>query len=194
MQGQLYVIDKISGQYRWHHSFDSTGVFTPVISNGCVYVVNWKANALWGFDLNTGEDVFFDNSESYLKQPIIADGRLFAGARGKIVSFENFGTGILPDRPASPEFPELIQNWPNPFRTSTHFEIFLPHSDHLIITVYDLSGKEVKILAEKEFQAGIHVLSWDGTNDSSQKVPPGIYILKLSARKYIESRRMILLR
>ena len=193
-KGRLYVLDKISGQYQWHHTFDSTGVYTPVLANGMVYVVNWKAGALWGFDLKTGDDVFFDDSEPYIKPVIVADGKLFAGTRGKVVSFENYGTGFFPVSEAGKDSPEIGKSWPNPFSTSTQFEIFTAHSDHLDISIHDLSGKKVKTIAEKEFQAGSHVLSWDGTNDGSRKVPPGLYVLKLTSRQYIRSRRLILVR
>jgi len=194
MKGQLYVLDKITGQYCWHFTFDSTGVFTPILANGIVYAVNWKNNALWGFDLNTGNEVFFDDSEKYLEQPIVADGKLFAGTRGKVISFENYGTGNIQVQVPNLNSPELCMNWPNPFKTLTHFEFHLAQADHLMISVYDLSGKIVRKISEKEFQAGSYVLEWDGRNGSYEKVPPGIYILKLFTRHTSQSNKMILIR
>jgi outer membrane protein assembly factor BamB len=192
--GQLYTLDKITGDYRWNYTFDSTGVYSPGIANGIVYAINWKAGSVSGLNLNTGQMVFFDDSESYLKECIIADGKLFTGTFGKVVTFENYGTGIDPVQTDQQKSPEWLRNWPNPFNESTRFEFNLLQAGYLDISVYDITGNIVKTLAAERFEAGSYNLSWDGTNDRSQKVPPGIYILKLSNRHYIKSSRMILLK
>lgn len=190
--GQLYTLNKITGDYRWHYTFNTIGVFSPSIANGIVYAINWKTESVWGFDLNTGQAVFFDDSERYLKECIIADGKLFVGTFGKVVTFENYGTGIDPIPLEKQTSPELFQNWPNPFKQSTSFQFSLIQPDDLNISVYDLSGKKVKTISDRKYEAGVYTLTWDGTNDRNQKVPPGIYILKLSNKHFIKSNRMIL--
>jgi len=152
----------------------------------------FESNALWGIDLRSGQAVFFDDSERYLKQPIVANGKLFVGCRGKVVSFENFGTGFMPVQRECQDLSDFGQNWPNPFRHSTRFKFTLDQPDFLDISVYDLSGKNVKTISCKKFETGTYILTWDGTNDSYQKVSPGIYILKLTTRKHIKSHRMVL--
>jgi flagellar hook assembly protein FlgD len=117
----------------------------------------------------------------------IAYGQLFVGAFGKVVTFENYGTGIDPISRGPKKSPELFQNWPNPFEQTTSFQFTLDQPDYLNISVYDLSGKKVKIISAHKFESGIHTLSWDGTNDRSPKVPAGIYILKLTNKIYVRS-------
>jgi len=148
---------------------------------------------VWGFDLNTGQKVFCDSSEKYLGQPTVAGGRLFVEAYGKVVAFENYGTKINPIETGRQTSPELLPSWPNPFRHSTCFEFTLVQSDYLNISVFDLTGKIVKTISAKKFETGSYSLTWDGTNNRNQKVPSGIYILKLTSKNYIRSHRMILL-
>ena len=88
-QGQLYVLDKMTGDYYWHYTFDSDGVLSPMIANGITYVVKWNEYSLWGFHLKSGDQVFFDDSESYRGQPIVVNNILYTAARGKVVSFRN---------------------------------------------------------------------------------------------------------
>lgn len=191
--GQLYTFDKHTGDYRWHHTFDSMGVYSPGIANGMVYAVNWKAGSVSGFNLGTGQMVFSDDSESYLKECIIAGGKLFVGTLGKVVAFEHYGTGIHPLQTERRKSPELLRNWPNPFHQSTSFRFHLDQADVLDISVYDLTGKKVKTISAKKHEAGSHTLTWDGTNDSHQRVPSGIYMLRLTGRDRVKSIRMILL-
>jgi flagellar hook assembly protein FlgD len=61
------------------------------------------------------------------------------------------------------------------------------------MAVYDLAGRRVKIISDGTFGAGIHTFSWDGTDESSRNLPPGVYILKLSTGFRIETVSMILL-
>jgi outer membrane protein assembly factor BamB len=193
-KGLLYTLDKATGNYLWHYTFDTTGVFSPAIANGIVYVVKWESYSLWGFDLNTGLKVFCDSSEKYYEQPIVADGKLFVGTFGKVVTFENYGTGINTMPKGGQKSPELLQTWPNPFKESTSFQFHLAQSDYLNISVYDLAGKRVKTLSDKKFAAGSYNLTWDATNDGNLKVPSGIYILKLTSKHHILLNRMILLK
>lgn len=192
-KGQLYTLNKVTGDYQWHHPFDTTGAYSPTIANGIVYAVSYGSFYIWGFDLNSGQKVFCDSSEKYLEQPIVANGKLFAGTFGKVVTFEPYGTGLNPISMERQKYPELRSNFPNPFKESTSFQINLVQPDYLNIAVYDLIGKRVKTISSKEFQAGSYSLTWDGRNDRNQKVPPGIYILRLLSKYQIQSNTMLLL-
>ncbi len=190
--GQLYTLDKITGEYRWHHTFDTTGVFSPSIANGIVYAINWKTESVWGFDLNTGQAVFFDDSERYLKECIIANGKLFVGTFGKVVTFENFGTGSQPFQTPNQNSSKLLKSWPNPFKQSTRFEFYLNQSDHINVSVYDLTGKRVRTISDRFYEVGSYSLNWDGKDERNKKVPSGVYILRLSSKQTTRSGRMIL--
>jgi outer membrane protein assembly factor BamB len=192
-KGELYVLEKATGKYRWHHVFDTIGVFSPIIANGFVYVIKWHTYAIWGFDLQTGEPVFYNDSLRYFNQPIIVDGKLYVGSDRKIVTFENYGTGSGPALVEGNGSPVSVSIWPNPFKQSVNLQLRMDRSDFVDIKIYDLSGKKVKTISSRYFEAGIHTLSWDGIDDGSRKVPPGLYILKLSSGQNILTKRIMLL-
>lgn len=70
--------------------------------------------------------------------------------------------------------------FPNPFTTSTTFELSMPRPGKVRIIVYDLLGKEVKILKDnEEYATGNHPIFWDGNDKTGAPVTPGMYICVL---------------
>jgi len=81
-----------------------------------------------------------------------------------------------------------FSNYPNPFsdRTTLHFE--LANKAWVRISVYDLSGKIVERLADKEFPAGIHEIDWNVNSPSRLK--NGVYICRLSSGDITSTLKM----
>jgi hypothetical protein len=77
--------------------------------------------------------------------------------------------------------------WGNPMvaggKAMVHFG--LAKSDRVEVKVYDVTGRLVRSLADRTFQAGEHSLTWDGTNDQGQVVSRGVYFTQV---KFINSR------
>jgi len=83
----------------------------------------------------------------------------------------------------------LAQNYPNPFNSSTTIIYSMPEPGRVILKVYDLIGREVKILVSKFVEAGTHSVNFDATN-----LPSGIYVYKLQAGDLMETKKMLLMR
>jgi hypothetical protein len=77
--------------------------------------------------------------------------------------------------------------WGNPMvaggKAMVHFG--LAKADRVEVKVYDVTGRLVRSLADRAFQAGEHSLIWDGTNDQGQVVARGVYFTQV---KFINSR------
>jgi len=77
--------------------------------------------------------------------------------------------------------------WGNPMmaggRATVHFG--LARADRVEVKVYDVTGRLVRTLADRSFQAGEHSLVWDGTNDQGSVVARGVYFTQV---KFINSR------
>ncbi len=73
---------------------------------------------------------------------------------------------------------ELGQNYPNPFNPKTNFKIQLSNSGNVKITVYDITGKEVKVLVNEFLTAGVYDMDFDASQLSS-----GAYFYKLEVRE-----------
>ncbi len=89
---------------------------------------------------------------------------------------------------------ELSNNYPNPFNPETHISFSLPAKSEVTLSVYNVLGQHVKALASGAFEAGTHEVVWDGTNDSGENVTSGIYLYRLEAGDYLETKKMVLLK
>jgi len=102
----------------------------------------------------------------------------------------NTPVGIEDHRKATPPFHyELKQNFPNPFNPVTTIAYHLPISDFVMLTVYDLNGKEVMKLVEKKQSAGHYRVQFDGTELAS-----GVYIFRLQTSQFDDSKKFILIK
>ncbi|MEW6196948.1 MAG: T9SS type A sorting domain-containing protein [Bacteroidota bacterium] len=91
-------------------------------------------------------------------------------------------TGELPTQYA-------IANYPNPFNPTTTIKYQLPEAGMVTLKVYDILGKEVAELVNETKAAGYYEVSFDAS-----KLTSGVYIYSIHAGKFVESKKMILLR
>jgi len=83
----------------------------------------------------------------------------------------------------------LYQNYPNPFNPSTSISFYIPASQFIEITVYDVLGHKVEILISEKVSAGRHSYRWQADNYNS-----GVYFYKIRAGQEIKVNKMILSR
>ena len=89
-------------------------------------------------------------------------------------------------------FPEsfvLEQNYPNPFNPSTKISWQLPVGSYQTLKVYDILGNEVATLVNEFREAGSYEVEFDAS-----KLASGMYLYKLQASSFVETKKMILLR
>lgn len=67
---------------------------------------------------------------------------------------------------------------PNPTKGSVSISLSLPQSSPLILSVYDLHGAEVRILARTTLLPGRHGFFWDGRDAQGHPVPSGVYLVR----------------
>ena len=89
---------------------------------------------------------------------------------------------------------DLYQNYPNPFNAETviFYELFA--ATDLVISIHDLSGREVANLVDGFQPAGSHRVAWDGQVGDGKEAPSGIYIARLVTPEYTKSIKMVLLK
>ncbi len=88
----------------------------------------------------------------------------------------------------------LIQNYPNPFNPSTTIHYEIPAESVVVLTVYDIQGRQIKTLISEEKPAGRYVIQWDGSYDNDAQVNTGVYFARLIAGKYSSVVKMVYLR
>jgi hypothetical protein len=84
---------------------------------------------------------------------------------------------------------------PNPFNPSTTITYDIPLRSSILLRVYDVSGRQVRVLADgAQEDLGRHTRKWDGRDDAGGPVPSGVYYVRLIAGDYRATRRAVLLK
>ena len=88
-----------------------------------------------------------------------------------------------------PNVYDLSQNYPNPFNPVTQIKYAIPEKGFVTMKVFDVLGREVSKLVNKEQSAGNYIVDFDGTNLAS-----GIYFYKLEINSFRDVKRMMLIK
>ncbi len=88
----------------------------------------------------------------------------------------------------------LAQNFPNPFNPSTTIGFSLPTASNVTIEIFNVKGERVTTLVSGPIAAGNHSIVWNGVDASGSPVASGVYLYRLHAGSFIETRKMILLK
>lgn len=157
--------------------------------------------------LQTGDSTQTDNAGKYVF-PNVPDGSytmLFGRStyqpliKANVAVTANVSAGD--DNSTEPKAFGLGQNYPNPFNSSTVIEYTLPTSSHVILTLYNVLGQEIRQLADADQSAGFKRVDWDGKDGSGRSAASGIYFYRLQAAQrrgdkveLISIKKMLLLK
>ncbi len=98
-----------------------------------------------------------------------------------------------PDPGVPPPF-TLRSNYPNPFNPTTEIRFDVSRPGPVRLAVYDLLGREVRTLVDGFRAAGAHTVVWDGRSDAGETVASGVYLYRMAAGGFTESRMMVLMK
>ncbi|HEX3072967.1 MAG TPA: T9SS type A sorting domain-containing protein, partial [Ignavibacteriales bacterium] len=96
---------------------------------------------------------------------------------------------IKDDGIGAPKEYSLSQNYPNPFNPATTINFAVPKAGNVKITVYDMLGREVEILTNKEYSLGVHKIEWNASRYSS-----GVYFYRLESAGFSLAKKMLLIK
>jgi hypothetical protein len=116
------------------------------------------------------------------------DLRLVAAIPSPVTVIEEDRTTTLPQSFS------LSQNYPNPFNGETVIRFALPASGEVELTIYNLAGQQVAVLAEGAREAGSYTLRWDGRDERGRELASGVYLYRLRAGAQVEFRKLALVR
>lgn len=105
------------------------------------------------------------------------------------VSYAN-AVGVV----GAPRATRLLGGAPNPFNPETEVRFELAERGEVAVSVYDVSGREVRRLVEGVREAGVHGVVWDGRSDGGASVSSGVYFVRLQAGSKVEAKRLTLIR
>lgn len=87
-----------------------------------------------------------------------------------------------------------VDTYPNPFSGSTNIRFSLPRAADVDIRIYDISGRCVRHFVSRRMETGEYPFRWDGTDDSGNRLAPGMYIAAARAGKMRTTSKLFLLR
>ncbi len=175
----------------------SSGGETPLFKgwspeSGQVHVMNAIAN---GSEVSGNGDIvrlvfrvlrdFEDDARFEIAEGLVFDPSQFANP---LVG------GVLDIQTTPTEF-ALLQNFPNPFNPETTIGYELAESADVTLQIYNVVGQVVRTLIASESQSiGRYQVRWDGMDDRGMPVSSGIYFYQLSAGKFQDVRKLMLLK
>jgi hypothetical protein len=99
---------------------------------------------------------------------------------------DDFNTGATAEKFSSASIPAsfAMRNYPNPFSASemTRIRLGMPQDAEIRLSVFALSGREVRELVAGSFCTGNHEVIWDGRNREGRALSTGVYLLRLRYR------------
>ncbi len=105
---------------------------------------------------------------------------------------------IPPGNDPAPKLPKVFAlgpSRPNPFNPTTTMSFDVPApAGRVDIAIYDVAGRRVKTLVNDTRAPGVHQVTWDGYTDRGQPVASGVYFVKMTARSFTQTRKIVLLK
>jgi aminopeptidase N len=83
----------------------------------------------------------------------------------------------------------LLQNFPNPFNSTTKIRFQTSARENVVIKIFDLLGNEIETIFNQEIEAGIHGINFNASSQAS-----GVYFYRMYAGDFIGNKKMILLK
>jgi photosystem II stability/assembly factor-like uncharacterized protein len=154
----------------------------------CVIYRTTDGGLTWTNSLNTERD-------GGINAVALADAHIgiAVGSRGLILRTTTGGSTWVNQEPpfagGVPSETKLQQNYPNPFNPQTKIRFSIMSTQHTTLTVYDILGRRVAVLVDEKKAPGRYEVAFDGARLAS-----GMYIYRLTAGPYVETRKMLLLK
>jgi len=150
-----------------------------------------------------GEAVAIDNFSDELYRIDIVTGAMLGNPTTLLLDRNYSGLARAGQIPSGVEVPgngsipkayQLHANVPNPFNPSTIIRFDLPTAGLVELSIYDVMGHRVARLVHENRPAGQHEELWTGRDEGGRSVSSGVYIYRLEAGEYFETKRMTLVK
>ncbi len=157
---------------------------------------NVNARATLDFDA-AGNIIFMENSNEhvfFISPPGEGPTNSFTTTGPDTVLVLDSPVGIEDEEEFLPRAYRLKANYPNPFNPATHIEFSVPEFGFVALQVYDVSGRLVQTLVSENKAPGTYTVTWHGRDAQGHEVASGVYLVRMQAGDFVQTRRMTLLR
>lgn len=106
----------------------------------------------------------------------------------------NFTVDVKEESSIVPIEYQLYPVYPNPFNPQTTIKFDIARTSFAKVKVYNILGKEITTLLEKELTPGSYSLSWEARDSNGRLLPTGVYLIRFTADKYTKTIKTILMK
>ena len=184
-----------SVEFVWTNSFDPDPL--DQVNYQLVYALDWEDSSSYNYsELIQDTSIVMelvDNMEYQWKVLAIDNDGYIVGSNNDTPKSLVVGTLSIESENIPSTF-TLHQNYPNPFNPITTVRYELPEDSFTNITVYDMLGNVVNNLVNTNQSLGYKSIQWNATNNQGEPVSAGVYIYKIQAGDFVDTKKMILLK
>ncbi|HUN66153.1 MAG TPA: YCF48-related protein [Bacteroidota bacterium] len=164
-----------------------------ILNDGAVYHTS-DAGGHWTrvLDLDTGNHFSFINRVLYKDagHGWVGGSSFSTGIYQRMVGHYNGPTTLVREGPPMlPSSVSLEQNYPNPFNPSTTIRFSLPRASRVVLTIFDITGREVARLVDATLPPGVYLERWNAMGYAS-----GMYYYRLTAGTTSATKPMVLMK
>lgn len=192
----------------------SISVLTPnggeILTHGTTYNITWNSYMTtdvkieYSIDNGATWNIISNSTTSTGLYQWTVPTVLTAQGRIKISDFNNLNSFDISDAPFMittpssiqdysrgevPSVYKLMQNFPNPYNGQTSIVFGLPQATEVKISLFSILGTELGVITNSWLDAGYHIQKFDGS-----KLESGVYLYKIQAGDFVETKKMILIR
>ncbi len=95
---------------------------------------------------------------------------------------------------AKPTHFKLSQNFPNPFNPSTTISFDLPEDVNVRVDIFDVAGRKIRALVNEPKIAGSYGVIWNGNDDNGRPVASGLYVYRIQAGDFAQSKKLLFMK
>ncbi len=179
---------------------DGTGYFTLVDQSSTVglYLVSGVPVSEVSYDVGTpwpdaangnGPSLELISPDLDISLPASWQASFITGGTPGYLNSDSSSVDIDDNDPLLPGEITLYQNYPNPFNPTTTVSFALPMPAEIKISVFDLQGRLVEVLINKNLEAGYQSVTFNGS-----RLATGIYFYRLTAGEFSQTRKMVIVK
>jgi len=193
--GKFIVLASNSTQFLSRYSFrpfdeydgklDNAGekIVLKTAANDTISAFSYNSSADWPIKCNgEGYSLVPNKSNPTTNQTSPSDWRVsyqIGGSPGE----DDYSPASTPELHVKNQFGvELAQNFPNPLSNNTTIGYRISEDARVQLSVYNLLGKQIRILVAASQTAGNYQVEWNGKDNNNTEIPNGIYFYQLSVQ------------
>ena len=170
------------------------------IENGYDCQLDTRWQAIWGTSTNPDSTYFVHHKVNLLSKfaagdQIIIRFRMYSDAAAvgwgwaiDNIAIQQGAVGVEKEKGVPSKY-ALMQNYPNPFNPATNIKFSLPKSENVKLQIFDSIGRLIETIIDTHLEAGYYSYRWKASHYAS-----GVYVYRLTAGSYTESKKLNLLK